>query len=619
MAGLAAFALMGWQGVSTVGLNGWLDAGEHKAYAQYLDAHGSPPSKSANYEYATPPLFHAAAIGLEHAVRVVPSHALETPWNLLTRALWLALALAAAAAMTSIRVPVRVAGLAGLALAVIWGLDEAVSLGKTHPWSAGQFLSLGACVGLVLVTGLIAGEVWPRRPLRALAAAGFAAAYPVVLRMGVNFHPETLFALFASLATLLFLRAARLGWTNRLGWALGAACGAAALTRQSALAVLACVFFAGLVTGGRNALGFFARAALVAAVLAVPWWAYAFRTWHNPFQSNLEPRASLMMAHQPVSFFVSFPLTSLVVHPYRPDFDNELLPKLHADLWSDWVGGFHDWRSPSRLERLTASSQSVLGFVADGLALGGLVAIAIPAGWRTFRRRGAQLSDLPLGFLGLLTVVSCTGFVIELIRFPQRFGDPIKSGYLLFTAPAWAIFSVAAWLAIVRGRARLQAALATVAVLYVLSYSLDLGTGFAHNWNSGPPPGVDLNVLISTSVAEALPGQEVDYSIVVKNAGEQTGDNVRLRILLPDAMRLVGPPYRERGSGCAGAQIVTCDLDFLTGGQSTLVRFGARSARVGVQTVAVSVLAKEADWNSADNSAEAAVAIVPPTQARVGG
>src|SRR5207237_91232 len=134
---------------------------------------------------------------------------------------------------------------------------------------------------------------------------------------------------------------------------------------------------AGLYLGRRGAAGFLVRAAAVTLLLAAPWWAYATHRWHNPLQSNLAPRKSLMMSHQPPSFYVSFPLRTLVLHPYAPDFSNELFPKLHAELWSDWFRVIHE-QPPTKLERVTASSQSVLGFVGDALALSGLAALAIP-------------------------------------------------------------------------------------------------------------------------------------------------------------------------------------------------------------------------------------------------
>jgi len=119
-----------------------------------------------------------------------------------------------------------------------------------------------------------------------------------------------------------------------------------------------------------------------------------------------------MMSHQPASFYVSFPLRSLVAHPFRPDFSDQLLPKLHAELWSDWFGVVHGDRPSWNLERVTSSTQSVLGFVADLLALGGLVALAVPAAVRVLRRRSRAPTDVGLGLLGTLAVASVAAFVL---------------------------------------------------------------------------------------------------------------------------------------------------------------------------------------------------------------
>ena len=52
---LAGFALLGWQGISTVGRTGPLDAGAYLLDAQYLDAHGSLVPAYVGYEYSAPP------------------------------------------------------------------------------------------------------------------------------------------------------------------------------------------------------------------------------------------------------------------------------------------------------------------------------------------------------------------------------------------------------------------------------------------------------------------------------------------------------------------------------------------------------------------------------------
>ena len=386
---LCVFALVGWQGITTVGRLGGDDAGEHVAYAQYLDAHARIPSKSENYEYATPPLFHLLAIGAEHAVHRVPSRAVELPWNAASRVLWLALAAGGALALGKRR---RL-GVALLVLAGVWALDEALSLGRSLAWSSGQLLVAGLRGGLIATTALIAREVWPESRGRWLAAGGFAAAYPVVYRMSILFHPEMPFALLCALATLVVLQARRRAWPARLGLAArrSARCSGADPPAGRA---------GDRVPGRRDALaGAPPRAAAPAARgrrdrarSRGPGGATPRNRWGNPLQSNLEPRASLMLDRQPASFFVSLPLRTLVVHPFRPDFSDDLLPKLHAELWSDWFGYLHGgWAAPTRLERVTASTPE-RARLRRRRARGrpGSLALALPALARALRRQEAN-------------------------------------------------------------------------------------------------------------------------------------------------------------------------------------------------------------------------------------
>ena len=294
-----------------------------------------------------------------------------------------------------------------------------------------------------------------------------------------------------------------------------------------------------------------------------------------------------MLDHQPPSFYVSFPLRTLVVHPYEPDFSNELLPKLHAELWSDWFRVIHR-QSPTRLERVTASSQSVLGFVGDALALGGLCALAIPGALRVLRRRSRAPADVGLGVLALLALVSFAAFVVTLIRFPQQYGDPIKSSYLLFTTPAWAVFSVAAWAALLRHK-RLGIALIAVAGLYAVSYAADLGAALSQPTGprqiGGNAGFVDLSAGIQQNSPNPGLGGTIDFLTGVTNTGDQTATNVVLTVKLPSGMRLLGPPFYERGSGCTGSTTIVCDLDFLAGGSSTLIRYSVQVTGAGPQTV----------------------------------
>jgi hypothetical protein len=423
--------------------------------------------------------------------------------------------------------------------------------------------------------------------------------------MSILFHPEMPFALLCALSTLVVLRAQRRGFPARLGWWLGAALGAAALTRQPAVLVMGCLAAASLWLGRRQAAGFLLRALVVVVLVAGPWWGYAANRWGNPIQSNLEPRSSLMLPRQPASFYVSFPLRTVIVHPYRPDFADELLPKLHAELWSDWFGYVHGgWGAPTRLERVTGSTQSVLGFAGDLLALTGLFALALPAAVRVVRRREANAA---LAILALLAVASFATFVVMLIRFPQRYGDPIKTSYLLFTTPCWAVFSVAAWSWIRARSRRLHLLLAAVAGLYVISYATDLGATLSRAAGPQSLGGAAGYVDLVTSFQQNSPnpgvGGTIDFLAGVENTGDQTAPSLVLEVHLPNGMRLVGRPYYQRGSGCTGTSTITCNLDFLAGGSSTLIRYSVRVTKPGALTMTAVATSAIPDARPGDNSA----------------
>ncbi len=608
------WALLGWEGASTLGHNGAIDAAEQVSYAQYLGSHWRLPSKAENYEYASPPLFQATAVLAEKLVRVLPAAAVELRSDTLTRALWLLLVTAGACAMSAARRPVRLLGASALALGGLWGLDEAVMLCKGEPWTAGQLIAVACGAGLIAVSGLIARELWPGNSRRALAVGAFVAGYPVVYRMSILFHPEVPFALLCAISILLVLRGARRGWPATLGWWLGVACGASILTRQPGALLALCLFAVAFRTGGRAAGGFLLRAAVTLALIAGPWWAYAGYRWHNPLQSNLLLAPGKMLPAQPASFYLSAPLRTLVLHPYRPDFTNQLLPKLHADLWSDWYGAIHPWAESSRIDRLTASSQSVLGFLADALALGGLALLALPAAVRLARRRARAPAELGLGLLAVVALAAFTAYLVTLIRFPQRDGDPIKSSYLLFTAPCWAIFSVAAWGEVRARWRRLNALLLAAALLYLASYATDLGAAFAQTAPVGNLGQLRNVVDLSTFFQQNSPnpgiGGPVELLVGVNENGGQDATNVTLTVELSPAMRLLGRPYVVQGS-CGDSAPIRCQLGEIPGGKSAYIRFGVDVNAGGPQTLRADATSAQADFNPQDNTSSYTVNLGP--------
>ncbi len=610
---LAVFALLGWQGISTVGRTGPLDAGEYLLNAQYLNGHGHLPPDYVSYEYSAPPFYEALAIALEHVVRAVPAVPLELGSNTAARILWLLLVAGGAMCVVSTRSRVRILGLAGLSVGGLWALDQGLSLGRSQTWSAGQMLSLVAAMGLVVVSALIAREIWPGRPRRMLGTAAFVLAYPVVLRLGVLFHPETTVALLSAIAILLLLRAGARGWPLGLGIAAGVACGLGLLTRQSAVVVALCLVAGALLAGGRKAARFTVGLIAAAALVAGPWLGYAAATWGNPFQGNLQHPGGMVQGGEPLSFYVSFPIGSLVAHPYRDHLANQFLPQLHADLWSDWYGGFHNaWVAPSRADRVTASSQSILGLAADALAIGGLLAFGLRPLLRLARRRQRDLTDGALGFLALLAVAAVVALAAQIIRYPQVDGKEIKASYLMFTAPCWAVFSVAAWASLWR-RPTLRIVLAIAASLYVLSYGTSLAASFSHSYPSLPnivesQGYADLSVSISQLSPTPGAGGEVDFAVYVENHGTATATNTRLEIDLPQGTKLAGPPTYDRGSGCTGLTSISCFLDFLPSGKSSTIRLGMLTTN-GLNTITTTVSSSEVDARPADNEASLTIRV----------
>jgi Dolichyl-phosphate-mannose-protein mannosyltransferase len=481
---IAAVAVIGWWGAVTLGPAAGADATEHIRYAEYFDRTGRLPPQSANYEYASPPAYQVAAVYLQRGARALAvggGAVLPFVPAPIRRIAWLVLLVISGTVLASRSASPRsraVAVSALVALLIVAAL-AAFARARSVPWSSGQLISLCSACGLVAVTWALAREVLPGRRYLPLLAAGAAAALPVVLRAGVIFHPELPFTFLVAAALLVFVRGAGAGWSVRHGVGVGVLVGIAALTRQTAVSVALTLTLAALLIGRRSALRFLAAAALTLLLVAGPWWIYQTSRFGNPIQANLD-RPGYMLPHgQPFSFFVSFPVHDLIAHPYRDAFANELLPKFHADLWSDWYGVDRNyWAAPSRAARVLASSQSLLGLVADGIVLAGLLLLGLPALLRAARGRSRPSGDVPLATLALLSIVAWVAFVATLLRYPQAGGDPIKASYLLFLAPAAAIFGVAYGDRLWRRSSWWRVALIAWLLLYAISYAGVLATTY---------------------------------------------------------------------------------------------------------------------------------------------
>lgn len=402
--------------VAKAGPEQGIDARAHLDYAAVLDDKGRLPTEAETYEYATPPAYA-----------------------------WLA---------------VKLGDLTGS------------GAGRT-----GQGLSVAWTAVLLFVAWLLARELWPGRPGVAAAAAGLTGALPIVLRLGTMFHPEMQFASLAALGLLLAVRASRRDWPLLHGVAAGAALGLAALTRPTAAVVMAALGLAVILAGRRRALRFAAGAAAAIVLVAGPWWGYQGARFGNPLESNLD--RYILTDGQPREFYVSAPVEDLVLRPYRPHFAGELWPQFHADLWSDWFGAQHHyWPEPPKgATALFVSSQSVLGLFFAPLTLAGLAGFGVASARRLARGSPKEGDFAPAAFL-LLAAASWIAFVITLVRFPQEGGDPIKSSYMLYLAPVFALSALAAAKHVWERSRAWRVAVVAWAVLYAASYAGFLVTAY---------------------------------------------------------------------------------------------------------------------------------------------
>lgn len=478
----AVFAVVAWSGVEQFKSSGGDDEVAYRAYVAELDTTHHVPRPSENAEYSLPPGIPALAIVVNRAFEpIVPGRAspvLQGLPRLLRRLLWLALVAGGIALITRAPVlaPRWLLGAGALLAAAGWAWLYVTAAADNESWLPLVLIDFVSAVALIPATAWLAHEVWPRSHAAAPLGALGAALLPPIFAAALYFHPDPPFTLLAVIAAALVLRAVRTGMTIPAGVAAGVVLGAAALARQSALIVAVSLLGSVVVVGRGRALRYAGAAAVAMVVVAGPWWAHQIRVYGNPVQSNLD-RPGYLLDHQPRGFFVSLP-TELVARPHYYHFENKLLPKFHALLWSDWSGLYHRlWLSPKPHARTLASVQGALGFGGDALVLGGLVLLGIPAIVRVLRRRGGE-TDETLAILATLFIVAWAAFVTMLVRFPQKGGDPIKVHYLLFLGPVSVVFAIAAGKALARRGGWRRALLFTWVAAYSVSWLLTLATAF---------------------------------------------------------------------------------------------------------------------------------------------
>ena len=394
--------------------------------------------------------------------------------------MWLALSVFALLVLTlgRPRSRLRAGGVAAGAAAVLWAAAYVLTYVHEQPWAAKVLLTYGLTAGIVLMAALLAREAWPDRVYAPALAAAATALLPAVFRIGLVFHPDPLFALLALTAVLLTLRARRDGWRLDRGIWVGAALGCTALVRQSAPIIVIAVAAIVVLLGRRRAAGVRARGTRRNRSRGRFLVGVSGLSVRQP--DRVEPRSARVHARSSATLVLRLVPVPGPRHPPLPGILSERAP---AEVPCGAVERLVRCRPRlgepvTRADRVLASSQSILGFGGDALVLGGLVGFGIPALRRAMRNSRATREDAVLAALTTLFLLGWAAYVVTLIRFPQADGDPIQAHYLLFLAPAAAIFAVCAgrwawW------RSRLtRACLVAWLALYLVSFVALIVTSF---------------------------------------------------------------------------------------------------------------------------------------------
>ncbi len=319
------------------------------------------------------------------------------------------------------------------------------SLGRAldvhDPDHLGQLLNASAVVGTAVLVLLLARTLWPARPVTWLAAVGFFAFFPTVLKTGAMFHPEPLGMLITAGALLVLahmVRARAYSW--KFAVPLGLLLGAGQLVRAWSLwmVAVATIVLVAAALGDRSvrrsALGATAIALVLAAIVPAPWYVHQATHYSNPvFDRPHEDE--FLLARRPLAFYVDARFPDIIRQPWQGAFNDRFLPVFYAETWGDYFGiwswgpgrGTEPMRSTlrSRVSPRSASSPRPL---------------RSPDCWRSSGSRSHVLARIPHGWSPRCHPYLHSCLVLYLaVAYPTSDGDTIKGTYALAAVPAFGL------------------------------------------------------------------------------------------------------------------------------------------------------------------------------------
>ncbi len=119
----------------------------------------------------------------------------------------------------------------------------------------------------------------------------------------------------------------------------------------------------------------------------------------------------------------------------------------------------------------------------------------------------------------------------------------------------------------------------------------------------GSGPDGDVEVSFAASNMTPAPNAVVEVRVFVRNKSQNvSATGLRAAIGLPVGTTLLGPPAFDRGSGCTGAAALDCNLDFLPGATTSMLRFSLNVGAAGTKAITAKLTMKNVDTNEQNNS-----------------
>jgi hypothetical protein len=259
-------------------------------------------------------------------------------------------------------------------------------------------------------------------------------------------------------------------------------------------------------------------------------------------------------------------------------------------------------------------------FLVPGLPF---LAVGLGPGFRRLPRTAAVATAFSVASISAITLVWSSDNPMrgtvwgELARVPAQLGSSrfVRSltetilhaagagaplGTLAVVVPAAAAVAVALaampWASIRAARRAYEPAwrrtvVALGAVYLVAAADIGAASGYPYgNRTAGRATEIaNIDTQLTGSSPSAQQGEHVNFDVAVVSHETVTAWRLRLTIRLTPGLRLDGPPAYSIGSGCSGATVIVCNLDYLPAYHSTHVYFGVTVTGEGDQAVTAGI------------------------------